>query len=39
MRSLFQKNNLFHWLFWGVYVIYGIMDSGGWIRKNGCRSL
>jgi sensor histidine kinase YesM len=35
MRSFFQKSNLFHWLFWGIYVIYGIMDSGSWIRIKG----
>jgi two-component system LytT family sensor kinase len=35
LRSLFQKGNLFHWLFWGIYIIYGIMDSRGWIMKKG----
>ncbi|NII28525.1 histidine kinase [Pseudoflavitalea sp. X16] len=35
MRSLFLKGNLFHWLFWGIYIIYGIMDSRPWIMKKG----
>lgn len=35
MRSFFQKSNLFYWLFWGIYIIYGIMDSRGWIMKKG----
>lgn len=35
LRSYFKKGNLFYWLFWGVYIIYGIMDSRGWIMRKG----
>lgn len=35
MRSIFKKRNLFHWIFWLIYIIYGIMDSRGWIMKKG----
>lgn len=35
MRAFFQKSNLFYWLFWGIYIIYGIMDSRPWIMKKG----
>ncbi len=35
MRSYFQRGNLFYWLFWGIYILYGIMDSRGWIMRKG----
>lgn len=35
MRSYFKRGNLFYWLFWGIYIIYGIMDSRGWIMRKG----
>lgn len=35
MRSFFQKNKLFHWLFWAIYIIYGIMEARGWIMRKG----
>ncbi|MFT3677394.1 MAG: histidine kinase [Chitinophagaceae bacterium] len=35
MRAYFQRGNLFYWLFWGIYILYGIMDSRGWIMRKG----
>lgn len=35
MRSIFQKSNLFYWIFWLIYIIYGIMEARGWIMKKG----
>lgn len=35
MRHLINKNNLFFWLFWLLYVVYGVMDSRGWIMQKG----
>ncbi|MXV17238.1 sensor histidine kinase [Hufsiella ginkgonis] len=35
MRFIINKNNLFFWLFWLLYVVYGIMDSRGWIMQRG----
>ncbi len=35
MRLIFNKNNLFFWLFWLLYVLYGVMDSRSWIMQKG----
>lgn len=35
MPSIFHKTRLFHWVFWLMYIIYGVMDSRGWIMKKG----
>ncbi|MGA0559191.1 sensor histidine kinase [Larkinella sp. VNQ87] len=35
MRSLFNRINLFVGLFWLLYIIYGVMDSRGWIMQKG----
>jgi hypothetical protein len=35
LSAFFNKRNLFQWLFWGIYILYGIMDSRGWIMRKG----